>query len=334
VKSRFYSIFLKGIAMGAADAVPGVSGGTIAFISGIYQELIDTISGINLSLIRTWRKEGFKAFWHQLNGNFLIALFLGILTSFVSLMRVAKYLIEQEPIMIWSFFFGLILASVWYIGKQIETWNIRRVIALVIGGLLAYYISVMPGLSGLGGLWFLPVAGALAICAMILPGISGSFILVILGAYKVLSDAMHDLDVKRIMLFGLGAVIGLLSFSRALKWLFHHYAQTTLAVLTGFVLGSLNKIWPWKQTWTVMQVSDGTIYPMTEQFNLGTLSLAQKQQNDFKTLKSVIETSISPGEYATINAGADPQLWMGIGLMALGFLTLFVLERVAQKDRN
>ena len=320
--------------MGAADAVPGVSGGTIAFISGIYKELIDTISGINFSLIATLRKDGFKAFWHQLNGGFLTALFLGILTSFISLMRVAKYLIEQEPIMIWSFFFGLILASVWYIGKQIDSWHMGRILALIIGGLLAYYISIMPSLSGLGAWWFLPIAGAIAICAMILPGISGSFILVILGAYKILSDALHDFDLKRIMLFGLGAVIGLLSFSRVLKWLFLHYGQTTLALLTGFVMGSLNKIWPWKQTWTVMDASSGAISPMNEHFALGTLSLAQKQGNDFKAFKSVLESSISPERYAEINHNIDPQIWAAIGLMLLGFLTLLVLERIAQKDNR
>lgn len=294
-------ISLKGIAMGAADAVPGVSGGTIAFISGIYEELITTISGVNLSLFTTWRKEGFLAFWKQLNGSFLVALFIGILISFVSFMRLAKYLIEHHPILIWSFFFGLIVASVYFVGKQIKSWNIAAIIMLVFGALAAYFISQLPSMANNDNPFFLFFAGALAICAMILPGISGAFILVILGAYKTLSDALHDFDLKKIIIFAAGALVGILSFSHVLKWLFKNYYNVTLALLTGFIFGSLNKIWPWKKVLTWSTNSKGVDIPL-------------------------VEKSISPFNYE-----GDPQLVFAIGLMAAGFLTIFILERIGDK---
>ena len=190
----YLTITLKGLAMGAADAVPGVSGGTIAFITGIYEELITTLSGINLSLIKTLQKQGLVAFWKQLNGNFILALVVGITISFVSFMRIAKYLIETQAILIWSFFFGLIVASILYIGRQIKKWSFKTLFALILGGLIAYFITTIPPIPNNDQPFFLFLAGAIAICAMILPGISGSFILLILGSYKTLSDAIHDFN--------------------------------------------------------------------------------------------------------------------------------------------
>jgi putative membrane protein len=294
-------ISLKGIAMGAADAVPGVSGGTIAFISGIYEELITTISSINLSLFKTLKNEGLIAFWKQLNGNFILALILGILVSYLSFMRIAKYLIEYHPILIWSFFFGLIVASIFFVGKQIKTWNIPIGISLILGALAAYYVTTLPSMASNDQPTFLFFAGALAICAMILPGISGSFILVILGAYKTLSDALHDFDIKKVGMFTLRAFIGLLSFSHVLKWLFKHYHNITLALLTGIIFGSLNKIWPWKEVLTWSENSSGNLIPL-------------------------MEKSISPSAY-----NGDPQLIYAISLMVIGFLTIFILEKLGSK---
>jgi putative membrane protein len=287
--------------MGAADAVPGVSGGTIAFISGIYEELITTISSINLSLFKTLKNEGLIAFWKQLNGNFILALILGILVSYLSFMRIAKYLIEYHPILIWSFFFGLIVASIFFVGKQIKTWNIPIIISLILGALAAYYVTTLPSMASNDQPTFLFFAGALAICAMILPGISGSFILVILGAYKTLSDALHDFDIKKVGMFTLGAFIGLLSFSHVLKWLFKHYHNITLALLTGIIFGSLNKIWPWKEVLTWSENSSGNLIPQ-------------------------MEKSISPSAY-----NGDPQLIYAISLMVIGFLTIFILEKLGTK---
>ncbi|MDH3323525.1 MAG: DUF368 domain-containing protein, partial [Flavobacteriaceae bacterium] len=292
---------LKGIAMGAADAVPGVSGGTIAFISGIYEELINTISNINISLFKTIKNEGIKAFWEKLNGNFITSLLLGILVSYVSFMRLAKYLIEEHPVLIWSFFFGLIVASIFFVGRQIKSWNLPVFISLLLGAIAAYYITTIPSMASNEHPFFLFFAGALAICAMILPGISGSFILVIIGAYKTLSDALHDFNFKKIALFTLGAIVGLLSFSHVLKWLFKHYHNITLALLTGFIFGSLNKIWPWKEVLTWRENSSGKLVPLLEQ-------------------------SVSPSNY-----NGDPQLTFAIALMIIGFLTIFILEKIGSK---
>jgi putative membrane protein len=324
-------ISLKGIAMGAADAVPGVSGGTIAFISGIYEELINTISGVNFSLFKTFKKEGFKAFWTQLNGNFLVALLTGIIISFVTFMQLAKYLIETHPILIWSFFFGLIVASIFFVGKQITKWNAVTVITLIVGALAAYYITTLPSLADNDNPLFLFFAGSLAICAMILPGISGSFILVILGAYKTLSDAIHDIDLKKIALFVVGAFVGLLSFSHVLKWLFKNYNNTTLAILTGFILGSLNKIWPWKTTLDVLEKTSGKVMPFTEVSDLGTLSVYQQQINNFETYKTVTEQSILPFQYSELNSAVHPQVLFAMLLMIAGFLTIFILEKFGTK---
>ena len=295
-------ISLKGLAMGAADAVPGVSGGTIAFISGIYEELINTISGVNLSLITTLRKQGFKAFWKQLNGNFISALLIGIIISFVSFMKLAKYLIEYHPILIWSFFFGLILASIYFVGKQINNWNIATVLMIIIGTVIAYYFTTIPASDVNDSPYFLFFAGALAICAMILPGISGSFILVILGAYKTLSDAIDVLDFKKLALFVGGAIVGLLSFSHVLKWLFKTYHNLTLALLTGFILGSLNKVWPWKEVLSWRTNSKGEEVPL-------------------------LEKSISP-----LSFDGEPQVSFAVGLMLIGFLTIILLERIGKKS--
>lgn len=329
--SDYLFISLKGVAMGAADAVPGVSGGTIAFISGIYEELITTISGVNLSLLTTLRKSGFSAFWKQLNGNFLVALLTGILISFVSFMRLAKYLIEEHPILIWSFFFGLIVASIFFVGKQIKTWNLGTIVSLILGTLAAYYITTLSSMANNDSTLFLFFAGAIAICAMILPGISGSFILVILGAYKTLSDALHDFDFKRIAIFAVGALIGLLSFSRVLKWLFKHYKNTTLAVLTGFIFGSLNKIWPWKETLTVLKKSTGQTIPVSQITDYGTIEVYQRQINNFESFKMVSEKSVLPFHYSEINNTIDPQIGLAVGLMVVGFLTIFILERIGTK---
>lgn len=296
-------ISFKGLAMGAADAIPGVSGGTIAFISGIYEELIATISGINKSLLKTLFSKDFKAFWIQSNANFVLALLSGVIISYISFMKLAKYLLENHPVLIWSFFFGLIVASIYFVGKQITTWNASVFIAFIIGTGIAFYITSLPAIATSTNDYFMFVAGAIAICAMILPGISGSFILIILGAYKTLSDAIHDIDIKKIVLFVAGAVIGLLSFSHVLKWLFKNYHNITLALLTGFILGSLNKVWPWKKTLTWHTDSDGISSPL-------------------------LQESVSP-----FNFEGDSKLIFAISLIILGFLTIFILEKIGSKKR-
>jgi len=295
-------IGLKGMAMGAADVVPGVSGGTIAFISGIYEELLGSISNINLSLLKTLKEKGVASAWQHLNGNFLLALFIGIIVSVASLAKGISWLLENQPILLWSFFFGLVLASIIYIAKQITKWNVLTIALAIIGAGLAYYITTLnPLVSESSSPLFMFFAGAIAICAMILPGISGSFILVLLGAYKPILNAINDRDFKTIIIVGLGCVVGLLSFSRILKWLFANYKNYTLAALTGFIIGSLNKIWPWKKVLTYRVNSHGEKVP----FN---------------------EASISPFAY-----DGDPQLLYAIILAIVGFGLILILEKLAVK---
>lgn len=249
-------LFLKGLAMGAADVVPGVSGGTIAFISGIYEELLASISALDFSTLQRLRREGIKAVWKSINGSFLVTLLAGIAVSVVSLAKGISYLLENRPVLLWSFFFGLVLASVFFVGKRINKWNLATGSMLVLGTAIAYYITLLePLVSEASSLWFLFLSGALAICAMILPGISGSFILVLLGAYKTILEAVHSRDLQKIAVVGAGAIVGLLSFSKLLKWLFSTYKNLTLSGLTGFIFGSLNKIWPWKEALSQKSVS-------------------------------------------------------------------------------
>ena len=291
---------LKGMAMGAADVVPGVSGGTIAFISGIYEELLESISNINIGLFKTLQHQGLKAAWQQLNGNFLLTLFSGIIISVVSLAQLISFMLDKHPILVWSFFFGLVLASIIYIAKQIKNWNVFAFLLVLIGALTAYYITTLnPLVSENSSALFMFLAGALAICAMILPGISGSFILVLLGAYKPILAAVNNRDLQTISFVGLGAIIGLISFSKVLKWLFSHYEKYTLAALTGFIVGSLNKIWPWKKVLTYRVNSHGEQVP----FN---------------------ELSVSPYAYE-----GDPQFFYAVVLALFGFSLILLLEKLA-----
>lgn len=284
--------------MGAADVVPGVSGGTIAFISGIYEELIDSISKVNLKTLNLWRKEGFSSMWKELNGNFLISLAIGIGLSIITLAKLIRHLLETQPILIWSFFFGLVLASIIYVGRQITRWNLGAVILLISGALVAYFITTLTPQTTDASYPYVFLSGALAICAMILPGISGSFILLLLGMYKPVLDAINDKNVGLLVTLMLGAVVGLLSFSRLLKWLFDHYANLTLAVLTGFIIGSLNKIWPWKEVLEAEMING--------------------------KLKILKEKSVLPLSY-----DGEPQIAWALLLAASGFLFIILLERLA-----
>ena len=292
--------------MGAADVVPGVSGGTIAFISGIYEELIGTLNNINFSLLKHLKTEGLKSTWKKANGPFLLALLSGVFVSIVSLAKGVEWFLEHHPILLWSFFFGLVLASIVYVGKQIKTTakDFKLFLAMAIGAVVAYLITTINPSETSDTNLFLFFAGALAICAMILPGISGSFILVIIGAYSPVLEALNTLNIKKIVLFGAGAVVGLLSFSKLLKWLFEKYHRLTLAVITGFMIGSLNKIWPWKVALTFRTNSKGVKVPLNEE-------------------------SISP-----FNFNGEPQLLQAIGLMVFGILIILILEKISTKKKH
>lgn len=293
-------IALKGMAMGAADVVPGVSGGTIAFISGIYEELITSINNINFGLLKTVRAEGLKASWLKLNGNFLLALFTGIFISLFSLATLVSWLLENHPILVWSFFFGLVAASIFFVGKEIKKWTLSVIIIFLLGAAVAYFVTTLPPSENIDSMPYLFLSGALAVCAMILPGISGAFILVLLGSYKTILDAVHERNVVTVITVALGAIFGLLSFARFLKWMFNNYRNMTLALLTGFILGSLNKIWPWKQTLETKTIGEKVIV--------------------------VREANVWPTAF-----DGDPQLIWALILAVIGFSLIFILERTASK---
>jgi len=294
-------IFLKGIGMGAADAVPGVSGGTIAFISGIYEELINSIGEINFSLIKIWRKDGFLAMWKTLNGNFLIALLAGIGLSIFSLMHLARYMLEHHPILIWSFFFGLVLASIWFVSKEIKRWHLGSVLILILGSIIAYWLTTLSAATSADlSNGFLFLSGAIAVIAMILPGISGAYILVLMGAYQEITEAVTELNVQKLAFVALGIIVGLLSFTKILKWLFAKYENLTLAALTGFIIGSLNKIWPWKKTLEAKMIADKVVITS--------------------------EKSIWPTYFE-----GDPKILSAVISFLIGFLLILILEGIAKK---
>lgn len=239
---------VKGMCMGAADVVPGVSGGTIAFITGIYDELINSIKSINAASLKMFFTGKWGEFWKMINGKFLLFLLAGIGISVFSLAKIITWLLVAYPVLVWSFFFGLVLASTWFVGKDVKDRNWKTGLGFLLGAALAFYITVATPAETPSHFLFIFLCGAIAICAMILPGISGSFILVLLGKYFFIMEAVKTLDLKVIAIFGIGACVGITSFSRLLSYALSHMRNITLAVLSGFMLGSLNKVWPWKET--------------------------------------------------------------------------------------
>ncbi len=316
-KKDFVFLYLKGMAMGAADVVPGVSGGTIAFITGIYQELLDTIKGFNLSVFKTLKEDGIKATWKKTNATFLVVLLAGIFTSIISLAKGITFLLDTYPILLWAFFFGLIVASSVIIGRQIKEWNWKTIGIMVIGAAVAFYITIAAPSQIPDGLIYIFLSGCIAICAMILPGISGSFILLLLGAYATvlgsisgLIDGIKSVDIQLIIdngtkigVFMLGCIVGIISFSNFLSWMFKKAYALTLALLTGFMIGSLNKVWPWKETSEFRINSHGEEVPF-------------------------LQSNVSPMNFEGIT-GEPSQLWLAIALCIVGFLVVFVMEKMA-----
>ena len=253
-------VVIKGACMGAADVIPGVSGGTIAFITGIYDQLIGSINSINAEALKLFFTGKFKEFWKHINGTFLLSLFCGILFSVVALAGLMQYLLESHPIQTWAFFFGLIVASSLFILRGIEGWNLKAVIFLILGIGLGVTVCTLSPTTTPDALWFIFLSGAIAICAMILPGISGSFILLILGKYKFIMEAITGLTTGQAVgenlvilgVFAVGAVCGIIAFSRILNWLLSRYHKQTLLVLAGFIIGSLVKVWPWSNMEAIM----------------------------------------------------------------------------------
>ncbi len=250
---NYLMVTIKGICMGAADVIPGVSGGTIAFMTGIYEDLVGSINAINAEALKLLFTGKIKQFWKHINGNFLFSLIIGILISIMSLAKLMQYLLNFHPIQTWAFFFGLIVASSIFILRGISGWKAKDIITLIAGIALGVIICTLSPTTTPDGLWFIFLCGAIAICAMILPGISGSFILLILGKYEYMMSTIADIvsgkgeaiDFITLVVFAVGAAIGIVAFSKFLHWLLSKYHRPTLLVLAGFIIGSLVKVWPW-----------------------------------------------------------------------------------------
>jgi putative membrane protein len=294
--------------MGAADVVPGVSGGTIAFITGIYEELVHSIKSINLNSLKKIFSDGIPGFWRSINGWFLVSVFAGILLSVFSLARLLETWLELYPIVVWSFFFGLIVASAIYIAGKIKQWNLVRVIGLITGIVIAYLITILTPAQTSEASWFIFLSGALAICAMILPGISGAFILLLLGKYQFILGAIGDLNITILLVFAFGALIGLISFSNVLAWFLRKFHDTTVAVLAGFMIGSLNKVWPWKETTETFIDRHGHVQPL-------------------------VQNNVLPGTYES--ASGNPSFFLYAIIAALaGFFLIFIIERITGNKKN
>tara|TARA_B100001121_G_scaffold275291_2_gene263706 strand:- start:1733 stop:2743 length:1011 start_codon:yes stop_codon:yes gene_type:complete len=302
---RLPGVFARGIAMGAADIVPGVSGGTIAFITGIYFRLLAAVNAVPVAIFRHLLKGHVRAFWQACDGRFLLSLVAGILCSIVSLASVITLALKSQPVLVWSFFFGLILASVWHVGRQVRRLRPALLWPLLAGAGAAWWITSLPaGALAPSPLTFL-AAGALAICAMILPGISGSFILVIIGMYAPVLAAIRDGELVLLALFMTGCVLGLLSVARLITWAFRHCHDLVLALLTGFMVGSLNKVWPWREVLSWRTNRAGESVPLQE-------------------------ANLWPSHYQAVT-GLDPQVLPALALAILGLLTVLVIERLGER---
>ncbi len=291
-------LFLKGVAMGIAEVIPGVSGGTIAFITGIYRTLIESIKSVNFKALSVLRAEGVKACWHHVNGTFLVILFSGMGVSILTLARVVKYLLEHHEILIWSFFFGLIAASVLFVAGQIRIWKLPAFLSIASGITVALFISGMTPAQATATPLNIFLSGCIAICAWVLPGISGSFILLLLGMYGHIMDAIKDFSLSTIGIFGAGCCVGIMIFSRLLSWLYAQHKDITLAFLTGFMAGSLYIVWPWKQI-----------------------------EN------RVITQRLMPWTFEQAT-GNPPQTGSAVIVVGIGLITVLLLEKISEKKQS
>jgi putative membrane protein len=291
----------KGICMGASDVVPGVSGGTMAFILGIYEELIDAIRSFDLKSFQLLVTLKFRPLLDRISWRFLLAVGIGIFTAIFTLARLLSWLLQNSPVFIWSFFMGLILASVVSVSRRVEKWRALTGLCLVGGTLGAYFLVGLVPVSTPNAPWFLFLCGAVAICAMILPGISGAYILVLLGKYQYVLDAVNHRDILVLALVSAGACVGIVLFSRILAWLLRNYHDLMVATLTGLMLGSLRKVWPWKETLDSVVDVHGQALP-------------------------VLQSNILPGQW-------NGEVLVALSLMLVGLLAVLFLDRLGNRNR-
>ncbi|MBD1581506.1 DUF368 domain-containing protein [Pseudoalteromonas sp. S16_S37] len=290
--------------MGAADVVPGVSGGTIAFITGIYSRFLHALKSFDLDALAVLKNNGFKDFWRHVDGYFLLSVFAGLLTSAASLAKLITYLLAHHQILVWSFFFGLIVASFIHVAKQVKQWRWQTILSCIVGAVAAFVITTIAPSEAIPHWWMFFVAGAIAICAMILPGISGSFILLLLGMYGHVLNAVTTKNITLVALFLGGCVVGLMAFSRFLSWLLDKYEQVTFSLLAGFLIGSLNLLWPWKTVLSTYINSHGVEKPLIQQ-------------------------NVTPMEFASVT-GISPQTGLCIALAVAGLLLILAVEKLTE----
>ncbi len=316
------TLALKGAAMGIAEVIPGVSGGTIAFITGIYERLLEAIKSVGPQLITTFKKEGTVGLWKAIDGSFLLLLMIGMALGFGVGVILITDLIETQPEMLWGFFFGLILASCFLIGAEVKHWSINKIMVLIGGALLAYWITVVSPAEGSLNYAYVFLSGVLAISALILPGISGSFVLLILGMYTIIypliKETMVSFEMSNLIIlsiFGLGCLTGLAVFSRVLTWLFKKYKELSFALLTGFMIGSLNKIWPWRNVKEYLVKETGEVEVMS---NVSTFLSLPKD-----SIKLLSEINVLPDNYVM----GDPNTIKVLIALVVGFIVVFLLSK-------
>jgi len=302
-----FLLYIKGMAMGAVDVVPGFSGGTVALILGIYDRLLMSLAAMPEALLLFFRGRIREA-WSACNATFLLLVILGILTSVFSLAKAITYLMVNEPVLLWSFFFGLVLVSVWLVAREVGQWRWPCLLGFALGMALAIWITTAAPMQLEADPLTLFLAGAIAISAMILPGVSGSFMLVLMGLYPVVLGAVKNLDLAVILVFGAGCLIGMMSFARLLSWLLSRLRDLTLAFLGGIILGSLGKVWPWKQTLTWQTNSRGESFPL-------------------------LQENLLPERYA-LATGQDPQLLLACSLAMLAIVLVAGIEWYARRSQS
>lgn len=304
---HYFSLLLKGMGMGAANVIPGVSGGTIALITGIFEPLIHSLKSFNLKAVRMLFTGKWKELADHINLDFLIAVFLGIGISIFSLAKLLGFLFENYPVYIWSYFFGLILASVYFVGKTVGKWNWAVIISFLVGTSIALAITFFKPAQENQSLYYLLICGVVAVCSMILPGLSGSFVLVLMGNYQlVMIDAVSELNLKVLLPVVIGAGVGLLAFSHFLSWIFKKFKDQTISLLTGFILGSLLMLWPWKDP----------VY-----------SLATS--GDFLLNRS--GEKILEGYQFLLPDFASGSTWFGLLCIVIGIFSIVIIELTASK---
>lgn len=311
------SLILKGATMGVAEVIPGVSGGTLAFITGIYERLLNSINSINLKLVGTLKNDGIKGVWSKIDGNFLIKVIFGMAIGFIIGLKIIVGLLESHPIHIWSFFFGLIIASIPLITKQVKRWGLIEILFFILGFGIVYWITIASPSSGSEHLAMVFLSGILGISALMLPGLSGSFVLLLMGMYTIIMPAIKDFlvnpfgpELQIVIVFGLGLLIGLFTFSKLLGYTFDKYPNQTLALLGGFLLGSLNKVWPWQ--------------------HVTSTRINSKGEEVVKFSESILPSTFSGLDENPLY-GTDPHVLSCILLMAVAVVIIFSLDRFASK---